>query len=180
MEMEMVASVSRILLCQIILLIEIFIVLGYIGLFKKKLSDQQEQENRFKKFTVRRLMAFVFDILSLVIMVFFRLTEPILIPFWFYYFLFFLFLALIIMMYITQILIAKQIKNDECQYNVAINMRQGQADLVKGLFIGMLMYIIMGNYIQLFSSSIPIGTALLSISSYLCFIIIKKQIRTLH
>jgi hypothetical protein len=161
MEVEMVTGMSRIFLFQIILLIEARIIVGYIVLFKKKALKHDEQEKRMELLSAQRLKAFIFDIVSFVIMIILRLFDNI--PFDLFYIVLQI-ATLGLLLYITQEWIGKQIKTDDCIYNYSINLRQGSFDIFKAFFISAVVALLFSDFKELFVMSFPVGIVILGLS----------------
>ena len=176
MDINVVACIGRIILFQIILLIEARIVVGYIVLFKKKALNRDEQDTRFRLFRFLHVKGFAFDIICFIFLAFLRMFDPPLFPFWWVYFLVIMFAMSGLLLYITQVWIAKQLKMDVTKYHYVVNLRQGNGELIKATFISVIISLLFASCVELFMLSVPIGVIVLGISSLLFGFIMWKKI----
>jgi len=176
LEIQMAACISRIFLFQTILLIEARIVIGYIALFKKKVLNQDEQDTRFRLFRFLHVKGFAFDIICFILLAFLNMFDPPLFPFWWVYYLVFMFAMSGLLLYITQVWIAKQLKMDVTKYHYVVNFRHGSGELIKATFISVIISLTFANCVELFMLSVPIGLVVLGLTSLLFGFILWKMI----
>lgn len=173
----MVTRISQLIICQLLLIYEIFTVIGTIDLFSLNLTDPQLQERRVKNYVNFRYLTGFIDFLLLAMIFIFRLAQE-------EYFaglrnIFFILAILFpsLLVYIGQIWLGKQIKNQVPKYDIVLLKLNG-LDFIRGEIIVLLGYIVIQNYALIFrfSSFYGFGLFIGSISVFIWVFLRSKRI----